>query len=381
MKTLKSIRFASVERANAGKAGEGEGPKWNKLFPLGATKFRADFPNGKLTFDKAFLTTMASNYVAMGKPRLKVDYFHRGHSAEDGVSIDDKVASGKIIDVELREDGLYGLFDWTSRARDYIHSEEIDQLSPEFHPNFVSRDTGKPQGPTLLGAGLLNDPFLKELPRVAATDFEPSTGHPLTSKEGFAPMDKKLICAALGIPDDTADDAVMAKLTDVVSKSAVDGKSAEDAKAETAVAKASDSAKALKLSEVEGVVTKLSDDNKALAAQVSTLQSEKRATEVSAFFGKLVTEGRVTPAMRTGLEAIALKDGIEAVRFLESSAPVVSMTEKGVPGAVVPEDKKAAALKRWNTRMAELQGKGMKFTDANTAAKGELPEEFSIVFG
>ncbi len=182
-----------------------KGPKWQQLFPLGPTFYRGDFPGGSITLSKDFLATLVSNWAKDNKPHLPVDYFHRGASDDTPVANEDKVASGWISDLELRADGLYGLTSWTDKARAHILADELRYVSPTFHPSAKDRRTGKPQGPTLFGAALLNDPYLTELPRVAAS----STAAPTSTKhkEKHA-MDKKEICAMYGLPEDT-DDATL----------------------------------------------------------------------------------------------------------------------------------------------------------------------------
>ena len=72
-------------------------------------------------------------------------------------------AAGWIREVFLSEDGntLLGVIRWTPKGAVSLTDREFRYLSPEFHPNWVHPHTGIAHGPTLLGAALVNRPFLK----------------------------------------------------------------------------------------------------------------------------------------------------------------------------------------------------------------------------
>lgn len=324
-------------------------PRWQKLFPLGAVRHRADFPGGRIEFSRDFLQSLAANYAAEGKPERAVNFFHRGSSDGDATPIADKVAAGWISDLELDEvgaggrdgPGLYALIAWTERARAFILADELRYLSPEFAPNAASKATGKPQGPTLLGAALLNDPYLTELPRVAASE------HP-KEKHG---MNRKLICAALGLAEDATDEQI--------------NEACENAA--TAPPPSPDAGKAERLALAERV--KASDAAvMKLTEQLAEMRSAQKARDVKAFFDRLVTEGRVTPGMREGLEKIAMAAGLEAVAFLEKNPVIVASGEAGVTGGAVSADQKT-----WDAKLAECEAKGMTGLAAFEATKLALP--------
>lgn len=72
-------------------------------------------------------------------------------------------AAGWIREVFLSEDGevLLGGVMWTPKGALALSDREFRYLSPEFNPNWVHPHTGVLHGPTLLGAALVNRPFLK----------------------------------------------------------------------------------------------------------------------------------------------------------------------------------------------------------------------------
>ena len=328
-------------------ASEDKAPKWHLLFPKGAVKHH---PKGKLSFDEKTLKAMADNYAAEGKPERAVNFFHHGPSSVIA-PIENKIAAGWIKDVELRETGLHALIQWTDRARTHILADELRYLSPEFAMSAVSKATGKDQGPTLFGVALLNDPFLTELPRVAASETAPSAQE--------VPTMNKLI--------------ELLKLAEGASEADVE-KAVEAMNVQL-------SESATKLSEVQGVVTKLTEQVAELSKERDTLNADRKAKEVSAYVEKLVLAGKVTPAIRPDVEKLGQAHGIDAIKFFESATPVVSIgTEKGVSGVSTPADPKADAAKRVQVRLAELEGKGIKFGDALKMVKTELPTEFGLAY-
>jgi phage I-like protein len=309
---------------------------------------------------------MADNYAAEGKPERAVNYFHRGPSSASG-AIDEKVAAGWLKDVcfdahaaspeRNAGPGLYALISWTERARGYILKDELRYLSPEFSLKSVSKRSGKPQGAQLLGAALLNDPFLTELPRVAASETPESA------------LDKKLLLAAFGLADDATDEQVNEAAKAHAEKSAA----AAVALAEVTTKAAEGDALKAKLAEVEGQASKLSE-------KVKALESEKRASEVTRFFDDLVRAGKCTPAYRAGMEPMALAQGLEAFKFLEGCAPIVPQGEVGVAGDAGASDAKAEASKKFNAHVEALRATGLTFTEAHNRAKRELPKEFALYF-
>lgn len=347
-------------------AAAGEGPKWHLLFPLGHTFHRDDFGPKGLTFSVDMLQAMAANYEAEGKPERAVNYFHRGATTPgDRTPIEQKVASGWIKAVQLSQKagelgptpGLYAQIDWTKRAREYIEAKELGFLSPEFTLDRKSKRTGKEQGPTLLGAALLNDPFLTELPRVAASDA-PQENHTMA-------IDPKKLRARLKLAETATDEEVEAEV--------------EKGPTET------DSAESVQLSET---VTKLTESVAALTAKVTAAEKENAALKladrkgkVEAFVSKMVKEGRVTPAIREDIIKLGEANGLESIKFLEKQQPALNFSEQGINTTETDnaETERDAASKKFLALADELHGKlGGSYRAAHAAAKAQLPKEYAL---
>ncbi len=365
-------RYVLDEGLSVEKPGEGSA-KWQKLFPVNVTKHRGDFPGGRIDFTTTMLGVMAANaraVLAKGH-QIQVNYHHLGgNDVAASAPLESTVAAGWIKDVQDRADGLWALMEWTERARKFIEANELKYLSPEFALEYANRDTGKKQGPTLLGAALTNTPFLKELPRVAATDASQAD----EATTGVKRMDKKLICAALGLSEDTADEAVLAKMTELAQV---------PVKLTDAGVKLTEAtAKVTTLSEQ---VTALSAENLSLKAEKEKAQEEKQKVEVKVFFDGLVTAGRISPAERAGLEPLALKSGVEQFRFYEKlEKKKVDLTEHGTDGAPPPESVKLAEMqKKLDERVAAIrkQDEKLTFVQAHDLAMSEMPTVRDQLYG
>lgn len=167
-------------------------------------------------------------------------------------------------------------------------------------------------------------------------------------------MDRKLICAALGLPEDATDEQINAKAV------ALCNPAEKQAMAE----------RIAKLAASEAAVVKLTAENAALAAEVSALRSATKTAEVKNFFDRMVSEGRVVPATREGLEKIALAAGLDAVKFLEQAPVIVPMkTESGTSSAGG-----ADVQAQWDAKLTEFEKAGMSPLAAFEATKRALPE-------
>lgn len=346
-------------------AAAGAEPKWQMLFPLGATKYRADFPREGITFSGVVLKTMVSNWEAEGKPERQVNYFHRGStSARDTTPKEEKVASGWIEDIKLSEKagelgvddkgkpkpaGLYAQIRFTPRARAFIDGDEIRYLSPEFTLSRLDPRTGKEQGPTLLGAALLNDPFLTELPRVAASD---------TPMEGTMAIDGKKLRKRLKLAETATEEEVEAALEK------------EDAPDE----------KPVQLAELTDTVTKLSAELQASKAEVAKLNAAQRKSEVEAYVAGLVKAGKVQPAIKENIIKMGEAGGLESIKFFENVKPTISLSEQGITGSTESDTNTEVeeASKKFLALADEIHGKGGSYQLAYQAAKSQLPKEYKL---
>lgn len=374
--------------------GEDASAKWALLFPLGETKHRKDFPGGKIQFTAEFCRSLVRNWEAEGKPERALNYFHRGASVPGDVTpIDGKVAAGWMTGLVFDESGkgpdrkdgpgVYILPKWNERARGYILNDELRYLSPEFAVDATSKATGKPQGPTLFGAALLNDPFLTELPAVAASESPESPN-----------MDKKLVCAAMGLPETATDEQVnqaCQKMAEARQKmqgakqgapAPEAGKPAATMSEDVCALSEAHVAASAKLAALEPEVAKLTEAITAKDAEIAKLKGDTKAAEVKAFLDKQVTEFRCTPAARADFEKLAMAHGLDCIRFVEKLPQVKAPGEVGIPGSPGGETNKLKESQaRWDAQIAANEKSGLKGLAAFDAAKTALSADYELLFG
>lgn len=346
--------------------------KWCQIFPLG-TFHRSDFPKGGITFDAKTLGAMVKNWEAMGRPAKQVNYFHRGASENDGVPNEDKVAAGWIEGLELRDDGLYGLIKWTDRARAHILADELRYLSPEFSLNGTNKLTGRPQGPTLYGAALLNDPFLEVMPKVAASD----TTTQADEAEGVTKMELLKLAALLAIAAESAtEETIEARIRELNDKAAAgdtEVKSLSDAKVSL-------SEQVTKLTEQVATVTAEKD---AAVKKLADFEQAQKIATVDAFVKARTERAIVTGAKVEALRELALSNLPLAEKLYPLDAkPVVDLSEKGVSSGDAESEKKAAQA-RLDERVKALRSANpeMKYREATEVALREMPELNTTLFG
>lgn len=135
--------------------------KWLHAMPVGK-KVHPEY--GELDFGLDHLQRYAENINNRARTiDLAVDYQHREDKAKGAK------AAGWIKGAEVRADGLWIGVEFTDTARQEIQAGEWRYLSPEFVDEWQSPE-GEWFQDVLLGAGLTNRPFLKDLLPIAASE-------------------------------------------------------------------------------------------------------------------------------------------------------------------------------------------------------------------
>ncbi len=366
-------------------------PKWNQLFVAG-TFYRQDFPEG-ITLDVKCFEAMVENWKASGRPELCVDYFHWGASNVTQVPIDEKVASGWIQRLRVRNGVLEGLIKWTDKARAKIEAEELKYFSPYFQMDAIDRTSGKAQGPTIFGGGLLNDPFLTSLPAVAASAVQPTT--PETAKQKEQQVNPKLmkaVCAALGIAENASEDEMMAaamKLSMPAVPPAAEEKKEEAPPAPivatqtpapiaaSATATVSSETLALAVEPVRIALAAAVAQGKELSAKIEKLEAEKAEAKTIALTEKLFSQGRLLPVNRDVVGRMVKALGHdEAEKYFSSMPVIVDLKERGTSSSDAVDEK--AKFEAIIDGIAKEQG--IKRSAARELAMAQHPKLAIVAF-
>lgn len=286
---------------------EGESGRWIMLLPAGS--FSGRDGRGPYTVDgiEGMRRVIDATAQRAGSTEPVIDYDHQSQfAAVPGVG-GQAPAAGWIKQFEARPDGLYGLVKWNGRAARSIRAGEYRYISPVYQHD----KTGKVL--RLISAGLTNSPNL-DLAAVAAST-QPNQQEP----------DMKNIAAALGLPEDADEKAILTAinkaLTSTASIAAAAGL-ASTAKPEeivTAINSARTGVDPTKFVPIEQV--------KALQTAVQTLQDKMAGDDADTAVNSAIKDGKLAPALKSwGLE-YHKKDPAGFQAFIGSS-PVLTATQR-----------------------------------------------------
>lgn len=92
----------------------------------------------------------------------------------------DREAAGWFKELQLSEDGteLWSEVKWTPLGQRKVQDAEYRYLSADINLNFKSNEDQKVHGPTLMGAGLTNRPFIKNMEPVTQLSEKENTMDP-----------------------------------------------------------------------------------------------------------------------------------------------------------------------------------------------------------
>lgn len=322
-----------VYRANGGgrlfaATQEKDAAKWSMLFPRGEWHGDNLEPiGGSITLDDALLREMVANWKAQHAPSLPV-YFHHPPPIDEVPPEKRKEvfrAAGHIEDLRVTAEGLEARIKWSAEGQQAVDNDEYRFISPEWVPAHADRHTGDVKGWIVTGAALTDSPFFNEMPRVAAAVSSP-THHP---ESGPAPqeqkhMDKKLICAALELPDTSTDDAVMAAIKSLFTKT----KAATEAEEKLTAAVGELETLKAAAGDKSATVTKLEARIVSLENEVVTRDAEKLAA-------KLIADRRCLPAHKDAIVKMARASGIKETENFFGAFPV-SPVHQGEQGSNIP---------------------------------------------
>lgn len=307
-----AITHASVEIVSL-PTGEAKAV-WNKLVPAGtftARDGRGPFHAGGKSEMEAILAR-TKKYAA--GTELMIDYDHQSFlSAVKGVGGTAK-AAGWIKELEVREDGIWGLIEWTGLAARSIRRGEYRYLSPSFSNDKAGNIH------TIFNAGLLNMPAMDLVAIAAGADLSTPTE-----------PDMKNIAKALGLEDSASEDVILAavnKLTAdrnlVVTTAGLKPEATTDELVTTLAAFKTASAATTpdptKFVPIEQV-TLLQTEVKDLKASIT---GDKAEAEVA----KAIEDGKLTPALKDWGIDLFKADPTKFATFI-GNAPVLTTTQLG----------------------------------------------------
>lgn len=290
-----------------GAAGDGVPPQWVHLLPAGTFSGR----DGRGPYHLKDAAAVISASMAEGP--LPLDYDHtlvyalgKGGTAP---------AAGWIVEMQARDDGLWGRVEWTERAAAQLKAREYRFISPVFthakdgavlrveHASLVNAPNPHLTAVAARGAGNSGDPDMKTLAQRLAALF----GLPETADEAAVEAHAKTLVESVA-----AHGAQLGKVATALGLKADAGADAIAAHAATVAAGAEpDPAKYVPIA--------AHDELKAQVAQLLARQAEDDA---AAAVNAAMAEGKVTPAQKDWATAYARKD-LAGFRAYVAAAPVI----------------------------------------------------------
>lgn len=179
-----------------------EGKSWIHALPIGEYKHPV-FGDLNLTVDRIKRFAESVNNKVRGIDP-DIDYDHKAKT--------DK-AAGWVKSAEVRPNGLWLLVEWTKGAIEAIKNGEYRYFSSEYVSEWEDAK-GNKFSDVLLGGGLTNRPFIKDLEPINLSEI-------LELTEGKK-VDRTTLIQLLGLEEDATDEAITAKIKTLSGNTVVD---------------------------------------------------------------------------------------------------------------------------------------------------------------
>ncbi len=240
---------------------------WLQAFPVGEYTHEV-YGKIKMTVDRA--RTMAHNIISRVRGiDLAIDY---GHDSSGE-------AAGWVTSAEARQDGLWLFVEWTKEAANSIREGKYRYFSPEYMDAWTHPQTGDKFKDVMVGGGLTNRPFLKNILPVNLSEIEGHQDPQAHEQEGGGTVGLlEQLQKALELGEDADEDAIMEALATALQP---DPKVEDDPEtlSEEQVAKILEEHPALAGMLEEN--KRLADTNRALTGRVVNLEVSARESDIS----------------------------------------------------------------------------------------------------
>lgn len=322
-----------------GKAALPEGPVLLQLTPAG--EFRPndgrELEPGAWRIDAASAQGVIQRFKARGKPAV-IDYEHQTlHKEKNGLPAP---AAGFMHDLRwIDGQGLFAVADLTTRARDLIAAGEYLYFSPVFE---YDEKTGAVRA-ICMGA-LTNDPGISGMQPLSLVAAASAAFLPQPPQEPTVNPLLKALLAALGLPDNTTEDAAITALKDLGPLNKLKARDTAaltalqlgaDATAETVIA-ACTSLRTAQASAPDPAKFVPIESVTALQGQIAALSARQLDADLEAQIKPALADGRLLPALEGWARDLGKKDMAALTAYLGAAKPIAALTGTqtgGIPPA------------------------------------------------
>lgn len=279
---------------------------------------------------------------------------------------EDAPAFGWIVDLEARQDGIWGKVEWTSKGRRKVAGREYRYISPALH-----RD-GKFNVRAILRASLVNNPNLLGLTE-------------LNQEQDMNLLEQ--LRKRLGLDADASEEAIMTSVESLQSSvTDLQGQMSQV----VAAAKQEDGVKIVDLcaaiTEFAGrpekaeqgidkdqLVTELQSSLKSATDRISELEGSGKRAKAETFVDTAIREGRVgVKGQRDRFIDLHMKDPANAEAMINDLPKLNSTGTSLLPPK--PKDGEAVELNAAQSQVAKLMGIDPKKMAERVAAEGRIQE-------
>jgi len=309
---------------------------WHQIAPLGEHAITVEDESGRRVrlvqvLDAQSAQAMVNRFQADGDAVL-VDYDHFSMDTEKPSR-----AAGWLLELANRDDGLWGKIRWSASGQAAVAGGEYRYLSPVFDGADVDDLGGDRIRPRRLArAAVTNDPNIRGMAPLSNRNSGGQAAQPGKEQD----MKDKL-APVLGLAADAADDAVVAKVTDLVNRAQ---------QAETLQARVTELETAELARKIEADLAEFKDViQDAEAVKTQLLANRDGARKLLLGLRKVPASGAQLPNRRSGTPpdgdpGAGSRDGKRAAA-IRNRASEIARTQRGVPYSTA-----------WNLAQRELGG-------------------------
>lgn len=359
------IAFCAVLAALAANATE------IQLLPAG--EFRAidgrptDAPAWRI--DAAIAERLRSQLAARTNP-LPIDYEHQTmHASKNGQPAP---AAGWLKSLVWREgQGLFGIVEWTERAKALIAAGEYRYISPVFKYAASSGEILDLAPPALVNYAGIDGMQAVALKAIAESYSDPDN-HQETSMNPLLVA----VLAALGLKEDTKPEAATATIA------ALQASAKETATLKAKVAELEP--KAARVPELETSIAALKagtpdpakyvpiESVKELQTQVAALTGANAARDVEELVKGAMESGKILPAMENWARDLGKKDLAALKSYIASAAPIAALAgtqTNGKPPKGADKSKDPIAIAKLAREFMDAESKAGRVVSASQAVE------------